>query len=594
MKIDEIRIYAEVLEQGLDFKEYISHLGYTCPIKNIYTKKSRQNICENDTLVDKLRKVKDIDVFITVLSTDNEFPVLLVEYSTAVPTDDHKMQRSDVFYWSFVFKVPVMKISPASKGMNHEFGGGAKFTDEIEIALAYKKKAIFYPIHWPTETDKDILTVKEDALSCIVYTEKISERLNCLLECLSSIEAYQDYYDILLKKYQEEYANLAELYTHNKIKSLITHSSRFHWINDKLRIKINRFGHAMDPDRGILYFMSMLLGEENIITEIQVNRKEPYKRRGGYSSLFDSLSRESNLKKYVENIIKNGNIFSDEDALHIFKTALNIDDKLSFTKVADHYYKIDDDNLEQFLLTYPSITTKSIFFLSTELHLTDKDRNIICTIRWNKKPIDKFKESLNVKNYSPTNIKPLLNNDINEDIITYTSVELYKKLHYKLLAVSYPGAQGDRCVLTGMGRKALRTYVDIIAYRESNNHITVYLEECKKSFSSSKSDVKKLNDLKIGAKKYSDLKILFKKMIRNDDISSLYTSIAAKYSSRHSFFDVDYMFMFKIDNDCVGKTEIKYNVAIINTNLIDDFSVLKNSEGKMQGSIILDKIYKIK
>lgn len=35
MRIDEIRIYAEVLEQGIDFKNYILKLGYNIPIKNI-------------------------------------------------------------------------------------------------------------------------------------------------------------------------------------------------------------------------------------------------------------------------------------------------------------------------------------------------------------------------------------------------------------------------------------------------------------------------------------------------------------------------------------------------------------------------------
>lgn len=39
MKIDVIRIYAEVLEQGIDFKEYFQSIGIECPIINIYTKK---------------------------------------------------------------------------------------------------------------------------------------------------------------------------------------------------------------------------------------------------------------------------------------------------------------------------------------------------------------------------------------------------------------------------------------------------------------------------------------------------------------------------------------------------------------------------
>lgn len=41
MKLDEIRIYAEVLEQGLNFKKYLKTICCDIIIKNIYTKKLR-------------------------------------------------------------------------------------------------------------------------------------------------------------------------------------------------------------------------------------------------------------------------------------------------------------------------------------------------------------------------------------------------------------------------------------------------------------------------------------------------------------------------------------------------------------------------
>ena len=98
MKIDELRVYAEVLEQGLDFKDYLIRTSFKGPIKIIYSKKGRSNITSDDSLISRLRKSKDIDVLITAISGGDEFPILMVEYSTAVPTDDHKMQRSDLYY----------------------------------------------------------------------------------------------------------------------------------------------------------------------------------------------------------------------------------------------------------------------------------------------------------------------------------------------------------------------------------------------------------------------------------------------------------------------------------------------------------------
>ena len=150
MNISEIRIYAEVLEQGLDFRSYVEQTGFKGIIKNCYTKKARSEFSTTDSLIDRIRKVKDVDILISAITNNEEYPLLMVEYSTAVPTDDHKMQRSDVYYWSAVFKVPMMKISPTDKGMNQQFGGGSRITDEQEQRLAFDRGALFYPIKWDT------------------------------------------------------------------------------------------------------------------------------------------------------------------------------------------------------------------------------------------------------------------------------------------------------------------------------------------------------------------------------------------------------------------------------------------------------------
>lgn len=591
MRIDEIRIYAEVLEQGIDFKNYILKLGYNISIKNIYTKKLRGEFSKKDSLIDRIRKVKDIDVLITAVCSNEEYPLLLVEYSTAVPTDDHKMQRSDVCYWSTVFKIPMMKISPVSKGMEQDFGGGDKFTDELEIAVACKMNAVLYPIPWKNEDNKNILCVNNSSLSCIYYSEEIENILRKIMKCLIGVSLFEEYFNTLRNEYQKSNSEIIEKYSTSKMKSLITESTRFHWYGDKLSVKINRFGHAMDPDRGVLYFANMLLGAENIITEIQVNRPNEYACRSGYSALFDSLSRQKILKEYVKKIIKAGNVFTDDDAIYIFKTALNIDDYLPFKKTAAHEYMIKDEDLEKFLLNHNSITAKTIFFLSTELRLTDKNRALICAVKWNIEPIKKFINDISSCGFTPTEIAPLSESNAKEDIITFASVELYKRIKCDLLAVSYPGAQGDRCVLTGGGRKVSRTYVDIIAYKDSKDGIKVYLEECKDLFIKSHSDVNKLNEFRTNSIKIDGLNQLFHKIIGIDGFSKLYTSVAAKATKSIPYFDVDYIFMFSIDNEDEHTTKINYSVALVNTNLTDDFSAIKDNEGKLKGSIVLDKIY---
>ncbi|WP_231860254.1 hypothetical protein [Helicobacter himalayensis] len=109
MKIDELRIYAECLEQGLDFKEYFSKINKDFGIKNIYFTKIRGNLLATDSILQRISKLKDFDVIVTILCDSKEFPILLVEYSTAVPTDDHKMQRSDVYFWASIFQISCVK-----------------------------------------------------------------------------------------------------------------------------------------------------------------------------------------------------------------------------------------------------------------------------------------------------------------------------------------------------------------------------------------------------------------------------------------------------------------------------------------------------
>ena len=592
MLISEIRIYAEVLEQGLDFRSYIEQTGYKGRIINCYTKKKRGEFSPTDSVIDRIRKVKDVDILVSAISNDKEYPLLIVEYSTAVPTDDHKMQRADVYYWSAIFKVPNMKISPTNKGMGQNFGGGSRITDEQEQRLAFERKALFYPIKWNTDEYQDVLPTKQNTLSCIPYQECIENTIHLIIKTFCEETSFDSFYKSLMESYKDTYHKILKETSMSDIKTNIVNSTRFHWHGDKLQVKINRFGHAMDPDRGILYYTNMLVGATNTITEIQVNRADG-PTRGGYNTLFDALSRKNELLNYVTEIINhNNNVFTDENALHIFTYGLNIEQSIEFVRVNEHEYKIEDEILKKFLLTHQSIVAKTIFFLSTELRLTDKNRNIICTIKWSEKPIREYLNHLHTNNYRTTKISPLSMGDAKEDIITFASVELYKRMQCELLAVSYPGAQGDRCILTGSGRKVLRTYVDIIAYKNNENEIQVFLEECKEHFSNSQDDVNKLNNIINSDNTKEGLKLLFKKTIKKNNLKNIYTSVAAKEVQMLPCFLVDYIFMFNLSHD-YNYTYIDYSIAIINTTLIKTFGALANEQGRLIGRLQYDRIFVI-
>ncbi len=595
MDLKEIRIYAEVLEQGIDFKEYLQKIGFTGKIVNCYTKKGRDEFNDSDSVTDRIRKCKDIDVLLTAIISGSELPLLLVEYSTAVPTDDHKMQRSDVYFWGSVFHVPMLKIYPSNKGMDQNFGGGDRFTDEIEEVLAFRKGAIFYPVQWNTYEHLDVLKTKENALSCIYFSEEIEDVLKDIVKAFNDSLSYSDYFCALRGSYKIKKSSLLEKYDGNDLSSVIVNSARFNWEEDKLTSKINRFGHAMDPDRGILYFTNMLVGVENCITEIQVNRPDDFNSRGGYKSLFDATPHKVSLENYVRNIIRDkNNVFDDEDALFIFKRALNIDGWDLFQKQSNHSYFINDDELLQFLTKCPSMTSKCIFFLSTKLKLTDKNRNTICSVSWNKGPIQAYLDSVNTENHAPIVIKELTFDDAKEDIVTFASVQLYKKIQCDLLAVSYPGAQGDRCVLLGDGRNVLRTYIDIIAIKKNQYKATVFLEECKDDISKSKEDVTKLNNFLSDSNQIEGLQKLVRKIDGCEKIDNIKISVGAKFTPHMPNYQVDYIFLFDINNSSADITEVDYTVALIDTTLFSIFKPLTNPQGKLRGKLIFDKIFAIK
>ena len=85
--------------------------------------------------------------------------------------------------------------------------------------------------------------------------------------------------------------------------------------------------------------------------------------------------------------------------------------------------------------------------------------------------------------------------------------------------------------------------------------------------------------------------LYYKKTTGHETPLSVNIGIGAKHSSMPPAMNVDYIFMFHIDDSVVNKTVIHYNVAIINTRLLKKFAPLTNTQGKMIGTIELDKIY---
>jgi len=594
MIIKEIRIYAEVLEQGLDFKGYLEDIlkrqNIQALIKNIYSKKCRSRIFSNsDSLVERLRKVKDIDVLISAINgTDEEYPLLIVEYSTAVPTDDHRMQRSDVYFWGALLKVPVLKISPKDKHMDMKFGGGSKLSNEHEEFVAYNSGGFLKAVEWEVD-ERGALITKDACLSCISENDSIRK---FLASVISQFIGAQNFSDIMFGLRSNEPKGAVTIKT---IKSLFSNSSRFSYIENtgEMTIKINRFGHAMDPDRGVLYFWNQLISASKVITEFQMERTSTDKK-GGYESLFDGLANKNRLVEKAKNCLEKDSM-SGREALQLFIDALNFSGLIDSNAVSGDSYLIQDQILERYLTSNAyGNSCKFIFWLSHKIILTDKKRNLLFTINWNFDIAQKCLSKCNIGlNYKPLMINILKNNDLNEDLVTYSSVELYKKLRCHLLAVSYPGAQGDRCLLeTENGRKNKRIYIDIIATKDNS----VFLEEAKDELSKSKKDIAKLIDISgKNPEQFQWLKTFVDTydpdMGANFDVR---ISIGAKkpQTQIHLHQPVDYIVLFWID-DKASPINVRYEIFLCNLSLVDFFKPL-STDNKLLGCLQLPPIYAIR
>ena len=586
MVIDELRIYAGCLEQGLDFKKYFLDILPNITIKNIYPTKSRSAIVESDSLLQKITKLKDFDIVISIISQGREIPILLVEYSTAVPTDDHKMQRSDVYFWASMFQIPVLKISPLSKDSFGKHGGGDKITLAQELILTLKSKAVVYFIDWQSDKNSQLIT-NDKRLSCIAHNDKLCNILENLIKKIKQSTDFSQVYASLLTE-QMQFFDSKEL---RNLHNSFVDSTRFQKNGDKIAVKINRFGHAMDPDRGVLFFVSQLFGLENVITKFIIKR-ERFDGKESYKTLFDGLPKpiQTKINALISKSFKQD--FTQNLALEIFKTATGIN--LDFKQIKSTTYTIQDNDLRDFLDTYKSVAYKSIFLNSTTLQLCDYHHTLLCEVQWSAKVISDYLVSLKTNIATPLALTPLSQSSAKEDIITYASVKLLEKIGCEIVAVSYPDAQGDKAILIGQGRATKRIYLDIIATAKSATKplkIIVLLQENKEKYADLKDDENKLLDVKNNH--LDSLQILLEKLDFRHSLSQndIYLGLGSKPSAKSTLLNVDYIFAFEVCSNAT-QTIISWNIAIINFDLCDIFTPLLNSQNKLQGEIVLDLVYK--
>ncbi len=475
---EEIRIYYESIEQANNFikpliENELKRIKNKVEIKLVKLKGNQRYYSKK---VAPIIFLKNPDILITIVKDKIEYPLIQIEFSNAVFTEDHELQRFDGLVASAENNCIYVKISPLKKKSPSEHGGRTNFDYIGPFSLIYKKfKKMFYHFDWECDKNGNLI-VDDTYLSCPKKVKDFDVFINEIVSFSLKEKLKNDW----MHKFEE---NLTKKSTFKEWKIKLQSfklpnlnelkSSRTAYNEKKeLILKLNRFGHAMDPERGMLAYYGVL--HKKVVSKM----------------IFDEANKawykDIPKTKEIEDYIKSKGLKEGIDFLYCFMLGSGLYTNDDFYRIVqgikNQKSDIKEINLTNFLENNYAILSKAmrtIFRFSGSLLITDKENKIRFKLFWKKVNFNQ-----DYKNFPDSTIISE-RKYLDEDDITYLMVhQVLRPNNYKILAVSYPGAQSDRVILVapGTGRTQERKYIDIISYLP--NKITS-LQENKGKYSPS-------------------------------------------------------------------------------------------------------------
>jgi len=406
---------------------------------------------------------KKPDILMTIVENNEEFPLLLIEFSTAVFTEDHELQRFDGMLAAAKNNCVYVKISPTKKESPYEHGGKVEFDYVKPYRLIYSKyKKPYFHFEWECN-EKGVAKTDPEFLSC---PEKIDE-FEILLQAIIKhviVNGYSnewiDELSVSLQKHEYFQEWLSTLREKLEFDVSDLNTSRTRWIEkdpflctEVLEVKLNRFGHAMDPERGMLAYYGTLV--ENVVSKMI------------FSKFTDAWYKDIPKEKEIRQIVQRG-LKDTYDYLLCFALGSGLYKNKDFMNTIREYKGCRERNiridLTKFVQTHFYELTKplkTIFSYSKLFVIEDDSGERRVTFVW--QPVEEIQAYKNYPKVTPIAERKWLD----EDDVTYIVVHnILKPNGFKIIAVSYPGAQGDRRILVqaGTGRRQPRKYIDIISF----------------------------------------------------------------------------------------------------------------------------------
>lgn len=500
----QIRIYYESIEQGYDYIRPAVESACDKNTEIVFVRRPKKSSDLIPGSISAILTMTTPDALITGIEDGKEYPLVLIEFTEAVTTEDHELQRTYGAIAAYLSGCYYLKLA-GEKQSEKEFGGAdynPYSTPRIFIdKVGYEGYII---ANWDTEAGNSYTLQRNKNLpSCPplipIFESTIAAAVKAFVQNPSSW--YSSSLAILKKATEyQNYRNLVDNATGAK-ELLASWSGRRDSNLNKLRYfvrkdyiaaKINRFGHAMDPDRGILTFVSFLFSEENTVYGIYAL----VRARGNELMKKDMDSVETMRVKLGEAFKHDkGGIprWLENEIVKAANNAKSLNEVIDFQPIFEKH--------KNEILENKVVMTLAFFLDGIKLN-----HNGI-TLKWDKRKllgVKKGEDFLTAysRNFnfgvisSPTPLS-LIQNEVDEDEVTYAIVHrVLIPNGFKIVSVSYPGAQGGNAILPypEHGKAQERIYVDTIAMPPVEADFDVVLNESKGMFNEREvmSDVQKI------------------------------------------------------------------------------------------------------
>jgi hypothetical protein len=563
----EFRIYYECLEQAHDYIHPIVNFvtKENFPVKLIKRPKSAERM--PDGVIRAIQLLTTSDILITAVKDEIEYPLVLIEFSEAVSTEDHELQRTYGAVAAYLAGIYYVKIS--GNKQSEKIFGGAEYDPytTAKILVENFNYEGYIIADWGTQVENTYTLLRHESFPACppeiaILVDTIQQAVSAFLESeetwfaeslksLKELPSYKEFQKQLNKGSNAKalLKNWSEREERNKNLNKLRFFVRPDWVG----AKINRLSHAMDPDRGILTFISFLFSDTKKVYGVYA-----LVRPGGSDVMKKPVTDLASLKeKFTAALAKDeGGIpaWLVEELEATILGAITLDQQINFQPVWEkHKDKIAKHKvvatlaffLDGIKLNHNGIT----LYWDRRALLGDKDAQFLSQLKKAYHFATKSKPSLTVQ-------ESIL---VDEDEVTYALIHrILIPNGFQIVSVSYPGSQGGGAVLPkpDLGKSQPREYPDVIALppAEKKSDIDVILSESKGMYSAAPvmKDVTKLIRYKTEAEVNIALtetlvvaKVIDKDKILRNILIGVAFGATSKYETTWQPTEIDFIFCIK-------------------------------------------------